>query len=91
VYPRCPEHQAANLTGKQLTGAAVNGPNGAERFAELNRFPTMRPCVTAGFARFDGHGARFVDDDRSSTKDAARIGPVPQRRLTASKPAPPRR
>jgi endoglucanase len=62
VYPRCPEHQAANLTGKQLTGAAVNGPNGAKRFAELNRFPTMRPCVTAGFARFDGHGARFVDD-----------------------------
>jgi endoglucanase len=62
VYPRCPEHQAANLTGRQLTGAAVNGPNGADRFAELNRFPTMHTCVTEGFARFDGHGARFVDD-----------------------------
>jgi hypothetical protein len=62
VSPRCPEHQAANLTGKQLTGAAVNGPNKADRFTELNRFPAMRPCVTEGFARFDGRGARFVDD-----------------------------
>ena len=62
VYPHCPEHQAANLTGRQLTGAAVNGPNGASRFAELNRFPTMRTCVTDGFARFDGHDARFLDD-----------------------------
>ncbi|WP_410673546.1 glycoside hydrolase family 9 protein [Amycolatopsis sp. cmx-4-68] len=62
VYPRCPEHQAANLTGGQLTGAAVNGPNRAARFAELNRFPAMRACVTEGFTRFDGHGARFVDD-----------------------------
>ncbi|WP_281170649.1 glycoside hydrolase family 9 protein [Amycolatopsis balhimycina] len=62
VSPRCPEHQVANLTGGQLTGAAVNGPNSADRFAELNRFPTMRPCVTEGFTRFDGHGARFVDD-----------------------------
>ena len=62
VSPRCPEHQATNLTGKQLTGAAVNGPNQAARFAELNRFPTMRPCATTGFERFDGRGARFVDD-----------------------------
>ena len=62
VSPRCPEHQAANLTGHQLTGAAVNGPNRADRFAELNRFPTMRPCATAEFTRFDGHNARFVDD-----------------------------
>ncbi|WP_052674929.1 glycoside hydrolase family 9 protein [Amycolatopsis orientalis] len=62
VYPRCPEHQVTNLTGQQLTGAAVNGPNGANRFAELNRFPTMRPCVAGDFARFDGHGARFLDD-----------------------------
>jgi len=62
VFPRCPEHQAANLTGKQLTGAAVNGPNKAGRFAELNRFPTMRPCVTGGFDRFDGRDARFLDD-----------------------------
>ncbi|WP_410605819.1 glycoside hydrolase family 9 protein [Amycolatopsis sp. lyj-90] len=62
VSPRCPEHQAANLTGKELTGAVVNGPNKAERFAELNRFPAMRQCVTGGFERFDGRGARFVDD-----------------------------
>ncbi|MEV6443892.1 hypothetical protein [Amycolatopsis sp. NPDC051716] len=34
----------------------------ADRFAELNRFPAMRPCATAGFTRFDGHNARFFDD-----------------------------
>ncbi|WP_035286446.1 glycoside hydrolase family 9 protein [Actinokineospora spheciospongiae] len=62
VYPRCPEHQVANLTGQQLTGAAVNGPNRADLFTEPNRFPTMRPCASADFTRFDGHGARFVDD-----------------------------
>jgi hypothetical protein len=62
VFPRCPEHQAANLTGGTLTGAAVNGPNNADKFTELNRFPTMRPCVVPDFARFDGHGARYLDD-----------------------------
>ncbi|MCG8919160.1 glycoside hydrolase family 9 protein [Actinokineospora sp. PR83] len=62
AYPRCPEHQIANLTGRELTGAAVNGPNRADRFTELNRFPTMRPCASEDSTRFDGHGARFVDD-----------------------------
>jgi len=62
VFPRCPEHQAANLTGETLTGAAVNGPNQADRFAELNRFPTMRSCAVPDFAQFDGHGARYLDD-----------------------------
>jgi len=62
VFPRCPEHQVANLTGGQLTGAAVNGPNKADKFAELNKFPTMRACSAPDFARFDGQGARYVDD-----------------------------
>ncbi|MFI6095747.1 glycoside hydrolase family 9 protein [Lentzea sp. NPDC051213] len=62
VYPRCPEHQAANLTGEPLIGAAVNGPNQADKFAELNRFPTMRACAVPDFAAFDGHDARYVDD-----------------------------
>ncbi|WP_329049097.1 glycoside hydrolase family 9 protein [Amycolatopsis sp. NBC_01488] len=62
VYPHCPEHQAANLTGEPLAGAAVNGPNQAKKFAELNHFPTMRACAVPDFARFDGHGARYLDD-----------------------------
>jgi hypothetical protein len=62
VFPRCPEHQAANLTGESLTGGAVNGPNKADKFGEVNRFPAMRPCAVAGFERFDGHGARYADD-----------------------------
>jgi hypothetical protein len=35
--PRCPQHQAANLAGpsKLLYGAVVNGPNGADNFADL--------------------------------------------------------
>jgi len=62
ISPRCPEHQAANLTGEELTGAAVNGPNKAEKFKELNTFPTMRACSMSDFARFDGQGARYLDD-----------------------------
>ncbi|TVT61289.1 hydrolase [Amycolatopsis rhizosphaerae] len=61
VFPRCPEHQVANLTGEVLTGAAVNGPNKADKFTEPNRFPAMRQCAVADFARFDGQGARYVD------------------------------
>lgn len=62
LFPKCPEHQYANLTGQVITSAAVNGPNAAEKFAELNRFPTMRPCTVPDFARFDGQGARYLDD-----------------------------
>ncbi|MEV6768463.1 glycoside hydrolase family 9 protein [Nocardia sp. NPDC051030] len=62
VFPRCPEHQIANLSGQILTGAVVNGPNGADKLEELNRFPTMRSCATPGFESFDGQGARYVDD-----------------------------
>ncbi|MEV6639359.1 glycoside hydrolase family 9 protein [Amycolatopsis sp. NPDC051371] len=62
VSPHCPEHQSADLTGEFPAGAAVNGPNQAEKFAELNRFPTMRACAVPDFSRFDGHGARYLDD-----------------------------
>jgi endoglucanase len=62
VFPECPEHQGANLRDETLTGAVVNGPNKADKFAELNRFPTMKTCSVPEFARFDGHGARYVDD-----------------------------
>jgi hypothetical protein len=66
LYPHCPEHQVANLAGQgEVTGAVVNGPNEASLLDELNWFDTMKPCASApadGWARFDGKGARYVDD-----------------------------
>ncbi|MGH1554168.1 glycoside hydrolase family 9 protein [Streptomyces sp. L7] len=72
VYPHCPEHQLANLRGSLdgkgaiLRGAVVNGPNAADKLADLNGFPTMKKC-TAGppsgaWTDFDGKGSRYVDD-----------------------------
>jgi endoglucanase len=69
TYPRCPEHQVANLTDTddELLGAVVNGPNEASKLDELNRFETMRPCAADGtdgvpFSVFDGQGSRYLDD-----------------------------
>ncbi|HET6985334.1 MAG TPA: glycoside hydrolase family 9 protein [Kribbella sp.] len=67
---RCPHHQIANITGKQLTGAVVNGPNSAELFEEGlgDYLDGMNPCPVDGsdqYAEFTGHGSRYVDDVRS--------------------------
>ncbi|MDQ0728319.1 glycoside hydrolase family 9 protein [Microbacterium sp. W4I20] len=69
TYPRCPEHQVANLTetDEELLGAVVNGPNAADKLDDLNRFETMRPCEADGadgvpFTVFDGQGSRYLDD-----------------------------
>ncbi|MEV0481716.1 glycoside hydrolase family 9 protein [Streptomyces sp. NPDC050508] len=72
VYPHCPEHQLANLRGSHdgkgaiLRGAVVNGPNAAEKLADLNGFPTMKKCTAAppsgAWTDFDGKGSRYVDD-----------------------------
>jgi hypothetical protein len=72
VYPHCPEHQLANLRGSHdgkgtiLRGAVVNGPNAADKLAELNSFPTMKKCTAAppsgAWTDFDGKGSRYVDD-----------------------------
>ncbi|MEW1825161.1 glycoside hydrolase family 9 protein [Streptomyces sp. NPDC088196] len=72
VYPHCPEHQLANLRGSLdgkgaiLRGAVVNGPNAADKLAELNGFPTMKKCSAAppsgAWTDFDGKGSRYVDD-----------------------------
>jgi endoglucanase len=69
TYPRCPEHQVANLTpsGAEILGAVVNGPNEARKLDELNRFETMRPCAADGadgasYSVFDGRGSRYLDD-----------------------------
>ncbi|MFI6682482.1 glycoside hydrolase family 9 protein [Streptomyces sp. NPDC050485] len=71
IYPHCPEHQLANLGGSLdgkgdiLRGAVVNGPNAAEKLADLNTFPTMKRCSSnpgVPWTDFDGGKARFLDD-----------------------------
>lgn len=65
-YPRCPEHQVANLTGQAATGAVVNGPNAAALLDELNSFDTMVACDGhradgTAYTDGDGRGSRYLD------------------------------
>ncbi|MCU7724304.1 glycoside hydrolase family 9 protein [Actinoplanes sp. KI2] len=74
TFPRCPQHQIANLTGRPLTGAVVNGPNDPSLFADGlgDYLDDMVKCPAAGqdpFAAFTGHGSRFVDDVRAWQTD----------------------
>ena len=46
-----------------LLGAVVNGPNGPQDDTGLP--DGARACSTPGYATFDGHGGRFVDDSGS--------------------------
>jgi endoglucanase len=74
TFPRCPQHQIANLTGRTLTGAVVNGPNDPELFADGlgDYLDEMVPCPADGsdrYAAFTGHGSRFVDDVRAWQTD----------------------
>ncbi|MFA1537979.1 glycoside hydrolase family 9 protein [Actinomadura monticuli] len=63
TFPRCPQHQAANLTeGAVLEGAVVNGPNAAAAFGDTAVLDGMRPCRIAGLAEYDGRGSRYSDD-----------------------------
>lgn len=75
-FERCPQHVVANLNGRLdgrpplLAGAVVNGPNDASLFEEGlgDHSEGMRPCPPGGadrYARFTGHGSRYVDDVRS--------------------------
>jgi endoglucanase len=63
TFPQCPHHQAANLAGpsKVLYGAVVNGPNGADNFADLP-FPAGAKECTRPYESFDGQGSRYADD-----------------------------
>jgi endoglucanase len=71
TYPKCPHHQAANLAGdpnggkRVLYGAVINGPNGADNFADLGEMPPGAIPCTNSFEAFDGKGSRFFDDLRS--------------------------
>jgi endoglucanase len=71
VFPDCMQHQVANIRGSLngsppvLRGALVEGPNS---YSAHGRLPGMRTCPADGvdrFARFDGHGAVFVDNVQS--------------------------
>lgn len=73
VYPRCLSHQVANLAGSLngaspiLAGAVVEGPSDEESSGFVEG---MRPCPADGedgYARFDGEGAVFADNEQSYT------------------------
>jgi endoglucanase len=74
TFPRCPQHQIANLTGRPLVGAVVNGPNDPSLFEDGlgDYLDDMAPCPADGkdrFGAFTGHGSRFVDDVRAWQTD----------------------
>jgi hypothetical protein len=71
VFPRCMQHQVANILGSLdgsaplLRGAVVEGPNS---FSAHGRLPDMRACPPDGvdrFARFDRPHTVFVDNVQS--------------------------
>jgi endoglucanase len=74
TFPRCPQHQIANLTGKVLVGAVVNGPNNPSNFeGGLGDYQDgMVECPAGGadpYASFNTSGSRFVDDVRAWQTD----------------------
>ncbi|MGO9490600.1 MAG: glycoside hydrolase family 9 protein [Solirubrobacteraceae bacterium] len=73
VFPRCPSHQVANLVGSLdgsppvLAGAAVEGPSNETSSGEVEG---MRACPPGGgdeYARFNGSGSVFADNEQSYT------------------------
>jgi hypothetical protein len=70
-YPRCMQHQVANLSDAPDLGAVVNGPHGADNFeGGLGGFQTgMKHCSRPGYAAYDGQGSRYVDDVRAWQTD----------------------
>ena len=70
-YPRCMQHQVANLAHAPDLGAVVNGPNGAGNFeGGLGGFQDeMRHCSRPRYRAFDGQGSRYVDDVRAWQTD----------------------
>ncbi|MEA2623622.1 MAG: endoglucanase [Chloroflexota bacterium] len=75
-FPHCMQHVVANLAGSVdgsppiVRGAVVNGPNDETLFEDgLGEFfDEGQTCPASGvdrFAKFTGHGSRFVDDVRS--------------------------
>ncbi len=80
-FPHCMQHQVANLSGSRdgaqpvAVGAVVNGPNGADNFdgGLGDDQDGMKHCAVTGYAPFDGHASRFVDDVRAWQTDEPAI------------------
>jgi endoglucanase len=71
IFPDCMQHQVANIVGSLngkpplLSGALVEGPNS---FAATGFVDGMRACPPGGgdsFAKFNGNGAVYKDDQES--------------------------
>lgn len=86
TFPRCLQHQVANLagslngTGAVLAGAAVEGPNSSPTHGSVSG---MIACPANGvdvYAPFDGHGAQFLDNMQSYDNTEPAVD------LTASSP-----
>ena len=86
VFPRCMQHQVANLVGSLdgsapvLVGAAVEGPT---RAASRGKLTGMRACPAGGgdaYAPFNGHRAVYRDNVQSYSTDEPAID------LTAATP-----
>ncbi len=86
TFPKCLQHQIANLAGNLnggspiLAGAAVEGPNGG---ATKGAVSGMIACPTSGgdvYGPFNGHGAQFLDNMQSYSNTEPAID------LTASSP-----
>jgi endoglucanase len=80
TFPNCPQHQVSNLrastngTRPVLTGAVVNGPNDPSLFEDglgdyQDGMVVCAPGGTDAYARFSGHGSRYVDDVRAWQTD----------------------
>ena len=86
VFPRCMQHQVANLVGSLdgsapvLVGAAVEGPT---RAASRGKLTGMRACPAGGgdtYEPFNGHRAVYRDNVQSYSTDEPAID------LTAATP-----
>ncbi len=74
TFPHCPQHQVANLAGslnggtRVVTGAVVNGPNGAANFEFIGIPDGANACPADGnnrFAPYDTTESRYLDDVRA--------------------------
>jgi endoglucanase len=81
VFPRCPAHQVANLSGsltgrgRLLVGATVIGPTSGGSARDRGAPDGYRRCARGGFGSFGGHAMTYADDVTSpATSEPATDG-----------------
>ncbi|MDQ6749464.1 MAG: glycoside hydrolase family 9 protein, partial [Actinomycetota bacterium] len=68
LFPRCPSHQVANLSGSLtghgalLFGATVDGPTSAAGIRNRGAPDGYRRCIVRGLGDYDGRGLHYRDD-----------------------------